>query len=47
MKAAATQFPLPGDESAPDPASLPGVYLVLFSLEEKKAGPTFWKWKIW
>lgn len=35
MKAAATQFPLPEDESAPDPAPLPGVYLVLFSLEEK------------
>ena len=27
-----------GDESAPDPAPLPGVYLVLFSLEEKKPG---------
>lgn len=24
-----------GDESAPDPAPLPGVYLVLFSFEEK------------
>lgn len=35
MKAAATQFPLPEDESAPDPAPLPGIYLVLFSLEEK------------
>ncbi|GHM57580.1 hypothetical protein ECZU51_62500 [Escherichia coli] len=34
MKAAATQFPLPEDESAPDPA-VPGVYLVLFSFEEK------------
>lgn len=38
MKAAATQFPLPEDESAPDPAPLPGVYLVLFSFEEKKPG---------
>ena len=27
-----------GDESAPDPAPLPGVYLVLFSFEEKKPG---------
>ncbi|HEA7697866.1 TPA: TraC family protein, partial [Escherichia coli] len=27
-----------GDESAPDPAPLPGIYLVLFSLEEKKPG---------
>ncbi len=46
MKAAATQFPLPeGMNLPPDPAPLPGVYLVLFSFEEKKAGPTFWKWK--
>ncbi|GJH64918.1 hypothetical protein ECZC04_54780 [Escherichia coli] len=38
MNAAATQFPLPEDESAPDPAPLPGILLVLFSLEEKKPG---------
>ena len=35
----AERFPAAGgDESAPDPAPLPGVYLVLFSLEEKKLG---------
>ena len=43
---AATQFPLPEGMICPDPAPLPGVYLVLFSFEEKKAGPTFWKWKL-